>query len=309
MLKPVYKWADRFSGGSAIFIENGKYGFINQFGDVTVKAELNGALRFREGLAACQRGNKIGFINAAAKVRIPYCFTAARSFSEGLAAVEETTRYIRTMGYINPLGEYVFKAERNQFDELGSFVDNMAAVRKGFKWGFINRKFEVVIEPQFEAVRSFYGGLAAVKVKGKWGYVNKEGELSISPIYDEAYDFEEVLAMVKRDGLFGFIDRDGRSALELQFTNVEPYYYDMARVSQYPNFGYIDVEGNVIWDPRAPADGMFDLTKANKPEIELPLKKKQAAVPYEADYKYQDRLPIKKVKSNNTRGKRRNRRR
>ncbi|MEE8043841.1 MAG: WG repeat-containing protein [Thermodesulfobacteriota bacterium] len=48
----------------------------------------------------------------------------------------------------------------------------------GNKWGFVNKKGEIVIEPQFENAVSFSGGLAIVELGGgKWGYIDKKGKL------------------------------------------------------------------------------------------------------------------------------------
>ena len=186
----------------------------------------------------------------------------------------------------------------------------------GNKWGFIDRNFEIIIEPQFDAVRGFAGGLVAVQRSGKWGYIEKikknkqnrsskkedgvsQGaeiwKLAVEPTYQKAYDFDEVLALVRQDGKYGFIDREGRMVIAPQFDQAQPFFRDMARVSQPPNFGYIDIEGQIVWDPRGPADGVFDLTdlsrSRNPPRMTLPQPRRAVPTPYPYDYLYEDVLP------------------
>ena len=63
------------------------------------------------------------------------------------------------------------------------------------KWGFINSKGEIVIEPQFESAKPFREGLAVVsQLKQQsngskyktYGYINCEGEIVIDIIYAKA---------------------------------------------------------------------------------------------------------------------------
>ena len=66
-----------------------------------------------------------------------------------------------------------------------------------YKWGYINKKGGLLIEPIFDECKNFSNGLAVVRIKGKWGYINKTGNIIIAPEYQEAYDFSESLAVVK----------------------------------------------------------------------------------------------------------------
>lgn len=115
-------------------------------------------------------------------------------------------------GVINKRGEWVieprypgiiqlfpniFRSERYLYDldgneiELPFLVDYYGDVSEGLlpfldynseKWGFINDRGEVVIEPQFDEVNesvSFSEGLCAVRIKKKWGYINRYGRMVI----------------------------------------------------------------------------------------------------------------------------------
>lgn len=59
---------------------------------------------------------------------------------------------------------------------------------------------------------------AAVKLNGKWGFVNQKGEITVNPIYDDAESFCVDYAPVKKDGKWGAIGSEGQMLIDSQFT-------------------------------------------------------------------------------------------
>lgn len=66
-----------------------------------------------------------------------------------------------------------------------------AAVEQDGKWGFVDGKGKMVIEPKYEDAKSFSNGFAAVKQNGKWGFINLENKMVIEPLFDDAKSFSE----------------------------------------------------------------------------------------------------------------------
>lgn len=77
------------------------------------------------------------------------------------------------------------------------------------KYGFINNKGKVVIEPQFLFIGDFYGNLATARTSSGSGYIGRNGEFLISPKYDYAGDFYDTIAMVILDSKKYLINRKG----------------------------------------------------------------------------------------------------
>ncbi len=71
------------------------------------------------------------------------------------------------------------------YEEIHSFGDGMAAVKKGGKWGYITPAAEEKIKPQYEEAALFHHKLAAVKTKGKWGVINRMGKTVLPAEYEE----------------------------------------------------------------------------------------------------------------------------
>ncbi len=135
-------WTKRgdFSEGLAKVDDNdGKFGFIDETGELVVPCKWESADDFSEGLAKVQNDNgKWGFIDKTGKVVIPCKWRLAGNFSEGLAYVK---------------------------DDNG-------------KWGFIDKTGQIVIPCKWKQAWPFSEGLAAVwDDNGKWVYIDKTGKV------------------------------------------------------------------------------------------------------------------------------------
>lgn len=88
------------------------------------------------------------------------------------------------------------------FNDAGTY----AAVESDGKWGFVDTKGNVVIEPQYEDARSFSNGFAAVKSNGKWGFIDTKGKMCIDPVFDEAKDMNSKgNVFIKQNGIWSLL--------------------------------------------------------------------------------------------------------
>jgi len=78
------------------------------------------------------------------------------------------------------------------------------------KWGYINKKSEVIIEAIYDDTRDFRSGIALANYGGRWGYIDTKGETIIPHQYVEASSFNDGAALVKSfDGSQAFINEKG----------------------------------------------------------------------------------------------------
>lgn len=59
------------------------------------------------------------------------------------------------------------------------------------KWGFVDQKGNIKIEPEYENAKSFSNGLAAVCEDGKWGFINENNDMVIANQYIDAKYFSK----------------------------------------------------------------------------------------------------------------------
>jgi len=152
----------------------------------------------------------------------------------------------------------------------------------GGKWGYINEKGKIEIEPQFKLAGNFSEGLAGVldvhgasgyiDVKGRWviksrlnyvdyafteglvlitsrnkfGYMDSAGRVIVEPMFDQADDFSEGLAAVQTNGKWGFIDRAGNIVIEPKFDSTRGFSEGLASVQVGEKYFFIDRTGTIM---------------------------------------------------------------
>ena len=202
---PKYQYVGGFYEGLAVVSnEDFKYGYINTKGKLVMDLRFEYAGNFSDGLAVIELNGKRGFIDKRGNIVIECKYENAEGFSEGLAVVEN--KHLMR-GYVDKAGEYVI---RPQFYWAKDFKEGLAAVEIDDKWGFVDKKGNLVIKAQFDDIdESFAEGLAAVKVGGKWGFINKRGEFVVKPKFDRAYSFYHGTASVEIGEKWGLLFKNG----------------------------------------------------------------------------------------------------
>jgi WG containing repeat len=214
IVKPQYEFADDFSEGLAGVVINGKYGFINNQGELVIPARFDvrrelrhpelliGAGRFKEGLASVAVDRSYGYINKQGTFVVQPRFFTAQEFSEGLAFVvemSEINKVVNKAGWIDKSGRYVITGVEGQIssdDFARTFSDPNGLLDWGFAeglarfgvyrgssylLGYIDRQGKVAIEPkQYNRTDRFRGGIAWVEIRDfgmdqDYGYIDRQG--------------------------------------------------------------------------------------------------------------------------------------
>jgi hypothetical protein len=158
--------------------------------------------------------------------------------------------------------------------------ENLAPFEKDGKWGYINGKGQVVIEPQFIIACEFSPEkIAPVVDDNGWAYIDMKGNIVIRPfIFDNGPDyFREGLARFTVDNKFGFFDTTGKIVIRPQFDWAFPFSEGLAVIctgckktpasdEHYTvkggKWGYINKEGKAVIPPRFDDAGTFENGRA-----------------------------------------------
>jgi hypothetical protein len=260
---------------------DGKTGFIDRFGKMVIEPQKQDdrmfSSGFSEGRALMVVDGKAGFIDTEGDYVIPLQYDGADDFSEGLAAVWRGTQLL----YVDTAGNVAIEAPG--MTEGGRFSEGLAAFGSpldvGSKYGYMDKRGNVVISPRFAAVGEFSEGLAAVEVEVGgggglvWGYVDKTGVWVIQPEFTSAGPFSDGLAAVRKSNQdFGFIDKTGAWAIHPEpagFLYAESFSEGLACVEvmagEYhdtPKFGFIDKSGDMVIEATFDTPGYFSQGRA-----------------------------------------------
>lgn len=122
---------------------------------------------------------------------------------------------------------------------------------KSGKWGFIDSKINVILQPHWDKVSSFREGLAPVKIDGKWGYIDIQGKIIINPQWDRVSPFYKGMAYMVEGGKYGFLNKQGKVVSQPQWDN--PYWAGFYQFSEGlvcivkdNKWGFIDQQGKII---------------------------------------------------------------
>lgn len=163
------------------------------------------------------------------------------------------------------------KEEKNGSSNSG----NLYPIQDGSKWGYVNEKGKMVIEPEYDSAYGFYEELAAVVKDNKMGYINNKGEYVIEPQFElppesRAYDFfyssnfKDGIARVYTGSINSciYIDKTGKNIFDKTFYQCGSFNNGVASVM--PEYGetiYIDKNGNEVEKPEKNDFGIRTVTK------------------------------------------------
>lgn len=237
--------------------------FLDKRNEMLSAPTSNLQLQYNKALAA----TKLVIINAD-----KYLMTG---FSDGLATVtglsdpatgEEATGFINKDGtkVIEPDPMYQGKKMR-----LNTFRDGRAWILKNGKYGFINTKGEIVIDPIYDDVSAFSEGLAYVKKGETWAYIDRDGKVAFegpkgysagSCTYmvsqNTIYDFHEGLVFVEDENRnIAYLNKKGEFVIPVSKNYEKGFYFVddrttvMKQVDGEQKLGLIDNKGKMIVEP------------------------------------------------------------
>ena len=113
------------------------------------------------------------------------------------------------------------------------------------KYGFINKKAEIVTEPIYDKVQGSFlteENYVAVKKDGKWSAINSKGKELVP------------------DSSLAICDKSGKSVIDLNTLNVvvergtydiiDTFRYGYARVKKNEKYGIINAQGKLVLDTK-----------------------------------------------------------
>ena len=139
-------------------------------------------------------------------------------------------------------------------DAFAQYPDALYPIRVKNKWGYMNRKGEIMIKPTFAQAEDFMDGraVAATEEEGKisYGYIDMKGQWIITPKYSRADPFYENRAAVECEEGYGYIDTTGKEIIPCKFGDAGRFSEGIAAVKVKGWTGFIDLKGDIVIEPK-----------------------------------------------------------
>lgn len=140
------------------------------------------------------------------------------------------------------------------FENIHYFFDGYAGIEKEGKYGFCDINGKIVIEPKFKYIGIFSEGLCAVypEEKKQWVFIDPSGkEVVHKPYFKYCHPFSEGMAAFADDNSrWGYVNKAGKVVIEPQFQDALPFSEGLAPVQVKKLWGYVDLKGNMVIKPQ-----------------------------------------------------------
>ena len=244
---------------------SGKYGYIDELGNLIIEPKYSQASLFRCGLALVHIGTRCGFINQNGDEVVQIVCDIAHPFYENLG----TAKFKGRWHCFSVLGESKFVIDVSFLDV---FSLDRAAIAQGGKtdeygghfggrWGYADENGQEVIPQKFDAADRYSEGLAAVQIANERGYIDRAGNFVIGPSENLkiTQPFTEGLAAVASGDLrnlaWTYVNNTGKAhCVPQDCTWCDSFSEGMAaaRIGKNwsGNIGYLTRNGNFAIQPK-----------------------------------------------------------
>jgi hypothetical protein len=208
---------------------------------------------FFMGRAIVQKNNKFSYVDVNGKPLTAFSFTKLTHFSaDSLAFALNDSNQISC---INWNFKPVFSIP--EAEEVNLFYNGIASVRKNGKYGFIDKKGNVVLDYEFDAVGKYTESCIAVAKYEelpdtsylKWFFIDRTGKQLFDISFTDVHDFSEGFAAVAINGKWGWINKSGKFIFGNDFQECKSFSEGYAAFKKGDAWGLINNKGKIVAQP------------------------------------------------------------
>jgi hypothetical protein len=243
----------------------GKFGYIDNKGELVIPAMYDIALPYNEGHAVVALNLMPCLINEQnQRVIDTGLYRQIGTYSEGLCMVES---YKNEKLYINSKNEVVIKLPKWVY-EARPFNNGIAVVSKEvlhqenkfgreintvqYRFGYMNRVGDMLSDLIYDDCSDFADGYSRAILKGKFGLLDQELKTIIPFKYTQISAISEQKIVVNDNGKFGvYVPALGKWLVKCNYRLVLDYNDGMAAFIDSKNkYGFLNADGKVAIKPQ-----------------------------------------------------------
>lgn len=186
-----------------------RWGITDWEGNIIIENEFNNTPTYvKNGVFIVQNDENLYEMYTAEKNfrKIGKEYKSIILFNDGLAPAVEPKGHIQ---YINPKGETVFTLEKykdkNIIAATSFYEDKAVIVTEDKKYGYINKKGEVIIPPIYDYASLFYNNCAFVSKDGKKMFIDDKKRILVK------FENKQMPLSLPSEGLFPYNDKEQES--------------------------------------------------------------------------------------------------
>jgi hypothetical protein len=233
--------------GKHLFVQNaGKWGMIDLANNALVPFDF----KLIESLSPKQvrglRFNTWELFSSTGEVKKSYAFDTVSFTSTSMLSYKQNG----WQGLLNRDGAIALK---NTYEDIGSIVSDMVALKKDGYWGVKKINAEGwIIEPSFDIIQMDTLMIRAGITFGKsplihWKLYNFSGAPLYGTTITDYHEYSNGLMAVKSiANKWGFINEKGNEIIPFEYTTVGQFYYGLCRVEKNGQQLVINKSGDVV---------------------------------------------------------------
>jgi hypothetical protein len=245
ILEPKFKKLGDFKNGYAYYTENGNYGFVSSAGSVH-KAEFEWISDFDENqMAVFRQNNKFGIINSYGEKILEAEYDQVLKTNSHIFIVVQNNQY----GFFSSKGcflsQIVYEFSKEKPPEYYTNGKLMKLVKKG-EQAFMDENGRININfGAYQEINFAGNDLIRVKQKNKYGYVDRKLNLVIQYKYQQATDFSDSLALVRFKDLNIIINTEGSEVFSIgaEIEKISAHYF----LVNDDNISIVNSEGEMVF--------------------------------------------------------------
>lgn len=263
VVQPVYDSIGPFFEGLAVVSDARGYRLMNEQGNIItrraysyINAVKNGRAVFSDTIqvpgAGGQEQIRYGYLDRAGHEVIPAQYEEAYDFQEDRAIVKlPAGAYVLIQKDGTKLHEYSYPSVGPYSDGLMSFQQEEAG-----KYGYINERGDVVIQPIFTFAMPFQQGRAIVNTSEDgeylYGVIDRQGRYIVQPEYNDIRNLDAGRLALGRavdpsqpflGSYYAIADWNGRRLTDFIYAELESYQDGLASATDGKETYFIDLTG------------------------------------------------------------------
>ncbi len=247
IISPIYDEINEISDNFYTVKLNGKYGALNNFGQVIIEPKFEQLGDFKNGFAYYRSENKSGFVSKDGYVHKAEFDWLSDFDANKIAVVKIGNSY----GLINSSGKIILDTK---YDQVLKANNGVFIVILNNLYGFYNGNgcFLSAIEYDFfkEKPADFYtnGNVFKLQKKGEQALMDANGRTSIDfGTYDEINFASNGLIRVKNKNKYGFVDRKLSLVIPYKYTKAHDFKDSCALVQLKDKFILLNTQGKEVF--------------------------------------------------------------